>query len=125
MYNITGKNIYLSAGDTLPFYIDIDAGGFQFGQYEEYENKYDIALFTVKNGSGKTVLVRTHDLSKGDFLIELKSTDTKDLSPGSYSYDVRFLIGCRKVGDTYTLADQVITPEQPGTITIVRAIGEV
>ena len=56
----------------------------------------DKAVFIVKNGD-ETVIERTYDLDddelgNGVLLIEFHSNDTKDLKPGTYSWEVRFFV---------------------------------
>ena len=57
----------------------------------------DRAVFTINDSNGETVLTRVYgladaDLGNGTIHIQLSNDDTDDWSPGSYSYEVRYVV---------------------------------
>ena len=114
-------NITLSVGDTASF--TVTTTGYTFG-----EN--DRALFTVKNAGGTVIFERAYaldtELGNGVFLVEFLNADTDTLTPGNYSWDVRYIIN-PYYDDTGRIVDgdQVITPKTALTLTLIPTVGEV
>lgn len=116
-------NIQLSVGDTASFKITA-TGGHTF-------DAADRALFTVKDPGGAVVLERVYPLAEEDpgngvFVVQLANADTDSLSPGAYSWDVRYVINpyYDETGRIVS-GDQVITPKAALTLTLLPVVGEV
>lgn len=75
----------------------------------------DRAVFTIKNAAGEIVLDREYgladaDLGNGVVFIQLDNNDTDDWSPGSYTYEVRFIVNPYREGGEITSGNIVDTP---------------
>jgi len=83
-------------------------------------------LLTVKSSAGTVVYQKQYELEDNSFTFELHNSDTDTLSPGAYSYDVRYIINpyyntAGKIVD----GDQVLTPNLPMTLNLLNVVGEV
>lgn len=122
MFSIDDTTISLSVGDTAAF--TITATGYTF-------EAADRALFTVKDGSGGVVLERIYPLAdeevgNGVFVVQLSNSDTDTLTPGGYSWDVRYVINpYYDESGRIVSGDQVITPKAAMTLTLLPVVGEV
>lgn len=116
MFQINGDNIILSLGDTASF--DVSATGYEFASN-------DRALFTVKASDGRIVYQKAYALEDGVFRVEFHNEDTDSLTPGSYSYDVRYIMNPVYNDGKIVDGDQVITPKTASTITLLSVVGEV
>lgn len=115
--------ISMSVGDTGSFTVTA-TGGYTFAAE-------DRALFTVKDGAGEIVLERVYALAdaeqgNGVFTVNLANADTDQLTPGAYSWDVRYVINpyYDETGRIVS-GDQVITPKLALTLTLLPVVGEV
>lgn len=114
--------IKLSVGDTGA--VKITASGYTF-------ESTDRALFTVKDTTGAVVLERVYELTdsnleNGVFIVNFANADTDSLQPGGYSWDVRYVLN--PYYDTtgrIISGDQVITPMEALTLTLLPVVGEV
>ena len=123
MFNVDGYSISLSRGDTGAITIKAIAtkGGepFIFG-----EN--DRALFSIKNGQGEVVKEKIAELDNNSFTVYFLNTDTDSLSTGSYQWDVRYVINpYYDANGRIVNGDQVITPKEPQTMSIMNVVGDV
>ena len=116
MFIVDGTTITLTVGDTGA--ITIRASGYDFGED-------DRALFTIKSASGSILVEEPHEMVDGAFTHYFHNDDTGDLSPGNYSWDVRYVIGPYWEGTRIVDGDQVITPMTPQTLTLIAAVGEI
>lgn len=117
MFSIEGTKISLSRGDTGSF--TITAEGYEFAEE-------DRALFSVKSVSGAIVIQRVYELTDGAFRVDFYNQDTDTLSPGAYTWDVRYVIHPYYDGEgTIVNGDQVITPNQPMNMTLLAVVGNV
>lgn len=115
--------ISLSVGDTAAFTVTAE-GGYTFAEE-------DRALLTIKDGGGVVVLERVYalageDQENGEFTVNLSNADTDQLTPGAYSWDVRYVINpyYDETGRIVS-GDQVITPKLALTFTLLPVVGEV
>lgn len=115
--------ISLSVGDTAAFTVTAE-GGYTFAEE-------DRALLTIKDGGGVVVLERVYalageDQENGVFTVNLSNADTDQLTPGAYSWDVRYVINpyYDETGRIVS-GDQVITPKLALTFTLLPVVGEV
>lgn len=104
----TGK-IEMNVGDTGDFFIDAARDD------EEPFTEYDRAVFTVNNAMGETVMERVYalddsDLGNGTVHVELSNNDTDDWTPGSYTYEFRFVVNPVWEDGKITSGDLVDTP---------------
>ena len=123
MFRVNGYNITLSRGDTGGMRVKATATlhgePFSFGQD-------DRALFSIKNGQGEVVKEKVSALTDNNFMVYFLNADTDNLSPGNYSWDVRYIIhpyydASGKIID----GDQVITPKEPQTMNLLTVVGDV
>ena len=123
MYNVTDYTINLSRGDTGALKVNATAtlGGepFTFGTD-------DRALFSIKNPNGEIIMQKAYEMEDNAFTVYFLNGDTDSLAPGSYSWDVRYVIhpyydDNGKIVD----GDQVITPKTPMTMTLLNVVGDV
>lgn len=117
------KMIHLSRGDTGAFYVDSETDGYVF-------TDDDRALFTIKNGSGNIVLEHVYPLTaeeeNGTFLVEFHNPDTDALATGTYTWDVRYILGpYYDESGRIINGNQVITPEKPDSMELLAVVGEV
>ena len=117
MFNVEGNTITLSRGDTGA--LTITATGYTFG-----EN--DRALFSIKNSAGTVVKQQIYAMTNNVFQVTFFNADTDNLSPGTFSWDVRYVIHpyYDDVGNIVD-GDQVITPLQPQTMNLLTVVGEI
>lgn len=121
MFNVQDRTITISRGDTgaVRFYID----GYDF-------ESADRAIFTLSTGAGVHVMTVVSDegalADDGMFTVYFRHNDTKDLSEGNYTYDVRIVIHpyYNATGDIVN-GDQVLTPEDPGTFVVKTVVGKI
>lgn len=123
MFSVDEKGaISLSVGDTAAF--TITARGYTF----EAEDR---ALFTVRDGGGDKIIERAYalddvELGNGVFVVQLANSDTDQLTPGAYSWDVRYVIKpYYDESGRIVSGDQVITPKLAMTLTLLPVVGEV
>lgn len=118
MFNVNGYDITLSKGDTGAILITTTT------TYTFDEN--DRAVFTLKDGSGAIVKEVIAGLTNGAFTVEFYNQDTDTLASGNYSWDVRYVIH-PYYDDAGRIinGDQVITPRQPMSLTLLNVVGEV
>lgn len=117
MFNLKGTTITISQGDTGA--VDFHAKGYNFG-----EN--DRALFTLKSQEGVTVKEGVYPLVDGTFTVYFLNADTDSLPAGTYYFDVRYIINpyYNEAGRIVD-GDQVITPRQPMTFSLMKVIGQI
>lgn len=123
MFSVNGYDISLSRGDTGGIRITAEATlhgePFTFGAD-------DRALFSIKNAQGEVVKEKVAAMSDNMFMVYFLNADTDSLSPGSYSWDVRYIIhpyydASGRIVD----GDQVITPKTPMSMNLLTVVGDV
>jgi hypothetical protein len=92
MFNVdfnTGA-IEMNAGDT---------GSFEIAAVRSDGEPWtadDVATFTVRNAAGEDILLRDYslvgELGNGIIGIEFQNSDTDDLAPGAYSWEMRYVV---------------------------------
>lgn len=123
MYIVDGYNISLSRGDTGALKIKatatLEGQPFTFGPD-------DRALFSIKNGQGEIVKETVAALENNDFVVYFLNADTDSLAPGSYSWDVRYIIHPYYDDAGMIInGDQVITPKEPQAMQLLTVVGDV
>lgn len=118
MYDVTGKSIRLTAGDTAAFILNV--GGHTF-------TNDDAVIFTVKATTGAVVIEREyHPDANGDILVCFYNSETEGYSAGIYYWDIRVVINAyRNASGRIVDGDQVITPFEPQTFELITPIGTV
>ena len=123
MYTVEDYNIKLSRGDTGALKVNatatLDDEPFTF-------SATDRALFSIKNAQGEIVMQKQCAMTDNAFTIYFLNADTDSLAPGSYSWDVRYIINpyydaTGKIVD----GDQVITPKEPMSMNLLTVVGDV
>lgn len=123
MFSVDGYNIMLSRGDTGGLRVNADAtlngAPFTFGSD-------DRALFSIKNGQGEVVKEKVAEMTNNAFTVYFLNADTDSLSPGQYSWDVRYIIhpyydASGRIVD----GDQVITPKEPMSMNLLTVVGDI
>lgn len=123
MYNVEGYNIELSRGDTGALTVTanatLDGEPYTFG-----EN--DRALFSIKSGNGEIIMQKICPMVDNAFTVQFLNSDTDSLAPGSYSWDVRYVIN-PYYDDSGKMVngDQVITPRAPMSLNLLTVVGDV
>lgn len=123
MFMVDGYSISLSRGDTGAIKVKatatLNGEPFSFG-----EN--DRALFSIKNGQGEIVKEKIAELDNNEFTVYFLNSDTDNLSPTSYSWDVRYIINPYYDSNGRIVSgDQVITPKEPMSMNLLTVVGDV
>lgn len=123
MFNVNGTNITLSRGDTGALRIIATATlhdePFTFGQD-------DRALFSIKNAIGEIIKEKIAEMENNVFTVYFLNSDTDDLAPGEYSWDVRYIIHpYYDASGRIVNGDQVITPNTPMQMSLLTVVGDV
>lgn len=119
MFGVDGYVITLSRGDT---------GAIKFIADTEYTfDSNDRALFSIKNAIGEMVKQQAFSIDADkSFVVSFFNADTDNLSAGSYTWDVRYIIHPYYDSDGKIIdGDQVITPNQPMQLQLLQVVGEV
>ena len=101
--------ITMNVGDTGSFEVEAVRDD------SELWTENDRAVFTIRNASGETVVERIYTLDNDDtgngvLLIEFHNGDTDQLEPGSYTWELRFVVNPYYDGGTIVDGDIVQTP---------------
>lgn len=104
----TGK-VEMNVGDTGSWFID--------GARDDDVpfTADDRAVFTIKNAADEIVLDREYgladeNLGNGTIFVQLDNNDTDDWAPGSYTYEVRYIVDPYRKNGEITSGDIVDTP---------------
>ena len=123
MFSVEGYTIRLSRGDTGAMRVKatatLNGNPFTFGSD-------DRALFSIKNGQGEIVKEKVAQMENNEFVVYFLNADTDNLSPTTYSWDVRYIIhpyydSSGRIID----GDQVITPMEPQSMNLLTVVGDV
>jgi len=117
MFIVDGNTISLSRGDTGA--IQIDVTGYTFGSD-------DRALFSIKAGNGQVVKQKAYQMVNNSFTVTFFNSDTDTLNPGSYSWDVRYVIHpyYDEAGNIVD-GNQVLTPNLPMQCNLLTVVGDI
>ena len=119
MFELYGNRIRMTQGDTGILTMLAGESGHVF-------TDADRAVFTVRRQSG-ALAAEMMLTPEADGTVQIPFTNglTEGLEPGSYKWDVRYVLGA--VMDNGRVVDgaEVITPMLPGTLTIVEAVGRI
>lgn len=118
MFQVEGFTITMSRGDTGS--VVIRATGHTFGAD-------DRAMFTLKSAEGTVVKQGVYPIDDaGRITVPFLNAETDYLAPGTYKWDVRYVIHpyYNDDGDIVD-GDQVITPKLPQTLELLPAVGEI
>ncbi len=87
----------------------------------------DRAVFTVsRNGTVVREQVLTPSDCCGRVQIEFANAETETWTPGSYSWDIRYVVDAVMDAQGRGVdGREVITPMRPGTLTVITAVGDV
>ena len=123
MFSVEGYTIRLSRGDTGAMKIKatatLNGEPFTFGPN-------DRALFSIKNGQGEIVKEKVAAMENNEFTVYFLNADTDNLSPTSYSWDVRYIINPYYDANGRIIdGDQVITPKEPMSMNLLTVVGDV
>lgn len=119
MFSVDAHNkVTLSRGDTGT--LTIIAHGYTFSDD-------DRAVFTVRNSVGTVVKEEVYELEDGTtFEAVFENNETDQLKPGSYKWDVRYVIQpYYDQGGRIISGAEVITPNAPMDLELVPVVGEV
>ena len=123
MFSVDGYTIKLSRGDTGGMKVSatatLNGSPFTFGED-------DRALFSIKNNQGEVVKEKVSAMTNNEFTVYFLNADTDSLSPGDYSWDVRYIIhpyydASGRIVD----GDQVITPKEPQSMNLLTVVGDI
>ena len=91
MYSVDGTDIILSRGDTGA--LRIKAKATRKDTHELYSfGERDRAVFSIRASNGQIVKQKAYPLVDNIFVVVFMNADTDMLSPGGYSWDVRYVI---------------------------------
>lgn len=146
MFNVDGTSITLSRGDTGA--IKFRASATVKGTEQPYQFTYrDRAIFTIKSGNS-IVKEKISALDENNaFTVVFFNSDTDTLTPGTYNWDVRYVVnpywqnpvtekrtvvidGAEQEVD-YVVSgqivdgDQVVTPSTPMTMQLLTVVGDI
>lgn len=117
MFQVDDTRIILSRGDTGA--VKFRATGCAF-------RSEDRALFTMKSPEGTIVKQTAYALTDGVFTVHFLNAETDHLAPGTYSYDVRYVIHpYYDASGNIVDGDQVITPRLPMEVNLLITVGEI
>ena len=123
MYIVEGYSIKLSRGDTGALLVTATAT--QDGEPFTFSSD-DRALFSIRNGNGEIVMQKAYEMTDNAFTVYFLNADTDSLSPGSYSWDVRYIVHPYYDSEGKIIdGDQVITPEKPLNMELLTVVGDV
>lgn len=123
MYNVEEYTITLSRGDTGA--LKVNATATLEGEPYTFDQD-DRALFSIKNANGEIIMQKVCEMTNNAFTVYFLNADTDSLAPGSYSWDVRYVIhpyydSTGKMVD----GDQVITPRNPMSMNLLTVVGDI
>ena len=120
MFNVNPetKTITMHRGDTGE--VTIRVSGYTYGED-------DRALFCVKDQNGGEVIKRVYEMTDNAFVVEFANADTDYLSPGSYKWDVRYVVDPQydPVSGEIIDGDGVGTPGSPFQLIILSTVGQI
>ena len=123
MFNVEDYTITLSRGDTGALKVNatatLNGSPFTFGSD-------DRALFSIKNANGEIIMQKASAMTDNSFTVYFLNADTDALAPGSFSWDVRYIIHpYYDASGNIVDGDQVITPKTPQTMNLLTVVGDV
>ena len=94
-----------------------------------YDHSLGICTYKVpKEGIFKVDLKRkrTYEIEDGAFTVGFANAETDYLTPGTYTYDVRYVINPYYDGEGKIVdGDQVITPKTPRNVILLATVGQI
>lgn len=123
MYKVEDYTISLSRGDTGALKVTatatLDGEPYTFAAT-------DRALFSIKSAQGEIVMQKQCEMTNNAFTVYFLNADTDSLAPGSYSWDVRYIINPYYDDNGKIIdGDQVITPKEPMSMALLTVVGDV
>lgn len=106
MYSINGTNIRLTRGDTLKVLLDLYQGDEQYTPQEG-----DVIRFAMKKSYADAEPLISRTIPNDTLLLHLEPADTKELSFGSYLYDIQITLANGDVDTFIKEAHLELTPE--------------
>ncbi len=91
MFKVEGTNITMSRGDTGAMRITARATLIETQTPYTFGER-DRALFSIKSSNGSVVKQKAYPIVNNIFAVYFYNADTDKLSPGNYSWDVRYVI---------------------------------
>ncbi len=123
MYSVTDYTITLSRGDTGA--LTVTATATLDGQPYTFAQE-DRALFSIKNALGEIIMQKICPMENNSFTVYFLNADTDALAPGSFAWDVRYIIHpYYDASGKIVNGDQVITPKTPMNMTLLSVVGDV
>ena len=115
MFVVNGETgaVEMNVGDTGAWFVDAERDD------DVPFTADDRAILTIQNQSGETVLERVYGLAddglgNGTILIQLDNDATDDWDPGSYSYELRYVVNPYSIDGEIRTGDIVDTPGTDG-----------
>lgn len=123
MFVVNEYSISLSKGDTGA--IKVTANATKNGEPYTFSAD-DRALFSIKNSMGDIIMQKALEMTDNIFTVYFLNADTDSLAPGSYSWDVRYIINPYYDASGRIIdGDQVITPKEPMSMNLLTVVGDV
>lgn len=123
MFRVEGTNIILSRGDTGA--LRVNATATLDGEPYTFAAE-DRSLFSFKSSNGEEIMRKQCEMENNVFTVYFLNADTDSLAPGSYSWDVRYIIHpYYDENGRIVDGDQVITPQEPMSLNLLTVVGDV
>ena len=118
MFSVNGKEITLSRGDTGAIRFEASVTRRDTGAAYIFGER-DRAVFSIKSGAGQVVKQKSYPMEENAFTVIFMNSDTDQLAPGGYNWDVRYVINPYYEDDppagTWTDYDSLTFPVAKGT----------
>ena len=115
--DVNTKQITMHRGDTGSVRFSLE--GYDFADD-------DRVLWTMKSQDGVVVKQGIYTPVEGDVVVEFKNSDTDQLSPGQYPYDLR-IVASPEYDSSGAIVDGLIvnTPQSPMYVQILATVGQI
>lgn len=123
MFSVDDYTITLSRGDTGALKVSatatLEGDPFTFGAD-------DRALFSIKTANGEIIMQKICAMDNNAFTVYFLNADTDSLAPGSFYWDVRYIIHPYYDSEGRIIdGDQVLTPKTPMNMSLLTVVGDV
>lgn len=117
MFKVEGKKITITKGDTAALTISATNRTFAAA---------DRAIFTIANKAGTEKLFeQEYELNNGGFTVEFTNGITDDFNPGSYKWQIRYVITpTRDANNKIDGGAEVITPDDPQDFVVQSVLSD-
>lgn len=115
MFKVEGDKITITKGDTAA--LTIRATNKTFASA-------DRAIFTVASKAGQIIFNQESELNNGAFTVSFANDVTDQWNPGTYRWQVRYVITPTRVDGAITGGAEVITPWEPKDFVVMPVLND-